>query len=290
MSDDNPVSAARTLVEVVGEVLKAAGDDPQVKLAGSELGKTAVTITTAINNILLPIAAVNFAFKKARDYFEKRFTEDFEEKVNRIPAEEVIEPRASLAGPILQGIAFSHDETNLKDMYLNLLAAAMDRRRAHLAHPAFVEIIKQLNAREADLLRSSIDSDRASPIAEIRLRVSSRFSRTTTYQPLLRHLMDIVHTSTGEAAEEPAMAAMVENWIRLGLVRVQYGPTATGKNPYEWVIKRPEFLLERKRHDPDGKRIEIVRGIFQRTEFGKAFAEAVELRPTIRAREPSQSP
>ena len=60
-------------VSVIVEVIKAAGDNPKVKEAGGELGKTALTLTKAINNILLPVAAVNFAFDKAKMYFANQF-------------------------------------------------------------------------------------------------------------------------------------------------------------------------------------------------------------------------
>ncbi len=54
-------------------------------------------------------------------------------------------------------------------MYLNLLASAMDDRVAKSVHPGFVEIIKQLNANEAKLLRTVLAMDIQFPIAEIYL-------------------------------------------------------------------------------------------------------------------------
>ena len=44
-------------VALVGEILKAAGDNPNAKEAGNNLGKSALTITETINNALLPLAA-----------------------------------------------------------------------------------------------------------------------------------------------------------------------------------------------------------------------------------------
>lgn len=114
---DGPVETAKTVTEVVGQVIKAAGDDPQVKEAAGNLGKTAVTITKAINNVLLPIAAINYGFDKARIYFEKKFSQDMAEKIATIPKDQIVEPKPSIAGPALQGLAFSHEEPNLKEMY-----------------------------------------------------------------------------------------------------------------------------------------------------------------------------
>ena len=67
-TDDNsePIKSGTT---IAAELIKAAADDSNVKQAGGELGKAALTITKAVNHALMPIAAVNFAFDKAKDYF-----------------------------------------------------------------------------------------------------------------------------------------------------------------------------------------------------------------------------
>ena len=153
MNPDDSIKTARDGVALVGEILKAAGDNPNVKEAGQNLGQTALTVTKLINNALLPIAAVNFAFDKAKVYFAEKFPQDIAAKTAAIPPEQVVEPKASIAGPALQGLAFTHEEPNLKEMYLSLLATAMDGRVAADAHPAFVEVIRQLSSEEAQLMR-----------------------------------------------------------------------------------------------------------------------------------------
>ena len=130
MTTEENIKNARDNIALIGEVMKAAGDNPHVKEAGWELGKTALTLTKAINSVLLPVAAVNFAFDKARIYFTERFPADMAQKAASIPPEAVVEPKASVAGPALQGLAFCHEEEDLKEMYLNLLASAMDDRVA----------------------------------------------------------------------------------------------------------------------------------------------------------------
>lgn len=164
MPDDDPMKIAKESISLIAEVIKAAGDNPQVKEAAGNLGQTAVTLTKTINNVLLPLAAINFAFDKARAYFSGKFQEEIAAKAEAIPAEHIVEPKASIAGPTLQGLAFTHEEPNLKEMYLNLLATAMDGRAASLAHPAFVEIIKQLDSEDARLVRGALQSPSAIPI------------------------------------------------------------------------------------------------------------------------------
>src|SRR5712692_5071017 len=104
---EEQMKTARDGIALVGEILKAAGDNPQVKEAGANLGQTALTITKTINNALLPLAAVNFAFDKARKYFAEKFESDLSAKASAIPVECLVEPKASIAGPALQGLAFT---------------------------------------------------------------------------------------------------------------------------------------------------------------------------------------
>ena len=270
---DDPIKSARDGVALVGEILKAAGENPNVKEAGSNLGQTALTITKTINNALLPLAAVNFAFDKARRYFAERFQEDISRKASAIPVGDMVEPKASIAGPALQGLAFTHEEPNLKDMYLSLLATAMDGRVAPKAHPAFVEIIKQLNSEEASLLRGLLNIDGSVPIAEVRISEVGQQG----WRVLTTHLMNLCNLTDGTPVETPRNAAMVDNWLRLGLVEVDYGKQLIGVDAYAWVEKRPEYFNLRSQREDEKNILSFGRGVIGRTALGLQFAKAAGL-------------
>jgi hypothetical protein len=273
MSEDDPIKVAHDGVSLlVAEVINAARDNPHMKEVASNLGQTAVTLTKTINNVLVPLAAINFAFDKARAYFSGKFQQEIAEKAEAIPAEHIVEPKASIAGPTLQGLAFSHEEPNLKEMYLNLLATAMDGRAANLAHPAFVEIIKQLDSNDAWLIREALQSPTAIPIAQIH-----RKFKDGTYNLLVQHLLNLTDSTTGAPVEDPQLPAMVDNWIRLGLIEVSYDSYLTDPTKYSWVDLRPEYVRLSQEPQPDEAKVEYVKGILQRTELGKRFAKAIGL-------------
>lgn len=277
--DESPIASVKTAAQVVGEIVKTAGDTPEAKEAARQLGRAAVTITKAVNVFLLPLAAMNFAVEKARAYFESgKFAADFGNVAIDIPPENLVEPKGSLAGPLLQALAFSHEEHELRQMYLRLLAAGMDKRTQQIAHPSFVEIIKQLNAQEAAFLASLKWSRWNHTIVELRLRVSSRFSMKLGYQVLHTHLFYRA-MKDGTPIESADTAVMIDNLCRLGLVRVTYGVSAGDSETaqdadelYSWVDSRPEFLRLKQEH---GSRLIVVRGILAPTEFGVGFAAAV---------------
>lgn len=270
MSEDNPIKVATDSVSLVTEVIKAAGDSPQVLEAANNLGQTAVTLTKTINNVLVPLAAINFAFDKAREYFSGRFQQDIAEKAESIPPEHVVEPKASIAGPTLQGLAFTHEEPNLKEMYLNLLATAMDGRSSSLAHPAFVEIIKQLDSSDARFVKDILKSPFAIPIIQIH-----RQHKDNTYNVMVNHLLALIDSVSGSQLEDPQMPAMIDNWIRLGLVEVAYDKHLKDPERYSWAEKRPEFVRLSQMAQSDETKIVFQKGIMQRTELGKRFAQAV---------------
>ena len=269
----NPIKTATEGAALVGEILKAAGDNPKVKEAGANLGQTALTLTKTINNALLPIAAVNFAFDKARKYFAERFEQDLSAKAAAIPSEQLVEPKASIAGPALQGLAFTHEEPNLKEMYLSLLATSMDGRVAANAHPAFVEIIKQLSSEEAQLLQELLRADGSFPIVQVRVQKSGEKG----WRLLEMHLMNNVDPSSKVPIENQKQAAMVDNWVRLGLVEVDYAMHLVGTDFYTWVNQRPEYLRHIAQHESEATKISYKRGVIGRTTLGTQFARAVGL-------------
>lgn len=271
MSIDDSISTARGGVALMGEILKAAGDNPNVKQSAQNLGQTALTITKTINNALLPLAAVNFAFDKARIYFLEKFQQDIAAKTTAIPLEQIVEPKASIAGPALQGLAFTHEEPNLKEMYLNLLATAMDRRVAAAAHPAFVEIIRQLSSADADLMKGALQATSPIPIVEVRLGSPDQLGFST----IAKHLLNLTNNVTKVAIEDPELVVLVDNWIRLGLVTVDYDTKLTDINAYGWVQERPEVLRFRQTHETESQKLQFSNGILIRTAFGAQFARAI---------------
>ena len=272
MAEDSLDSAQQGMA-VVGEIIKSAGNSPEAKEAASNLGKTAVILTQTINNALLPLAAINYSFDKAKVYFAEKFEQDLSKKADKIPEEDIIEPKASIAGPALQGLAFTHEEENLKDMYLSLLATSMNNNEADDAHPAFVEIIKQLTSEEAILLKVILQSRNPIAISEVRLQGAGK----REYKALTKHLINFMNSETGVAIENSRYPSMIDNWIRLGLVEVDYGTTLQATGMYDWNTLRPEVERLRIKYKTDKNNIIFQNGIIESTSFGKQFAKVVDI-------------
>lgn len=264
------IDKAKTSVEIIGEVIRLAGDDPQVKQAASELGKSAVTITKTINNALLPLAAVNFAFEKARKYFSEKFDSDLQSKAQKIPPESLVEPKASIAGPALQALAFAHEEDVLKDLFLELIANSMDGRKSSTTHPAFVEVLKQLQSEEAKLLKSILILQNQ-PIGQIRRVEKSSNGYTVVYS----HVLGLINLQTKRPAITAGLPAMIDNWVRLGLIDVNYDMQLSDESRYDWLADRPEMSALAPEPEDSEYKLEWKKGALTVTDFGKQFASAV---------------
>lgn len=258
-------------IEAAGKVIETVKSSPKGKVVVEELGESAAIVARAIHQCLLPIAAVSYGIEKARMYFQGQFEHDLGEKVSKIPPEEITEPKPSIAGPALQGLAFALEEQELKEMYLNLLTSSMDKRCAHKVHPSFASIIQQLTAEEARAIAIYLESVNFQ-IAVVRDEIKSTGGN---FRVLRKHLLNVVSKDSLEPVVIQNLEAIIDNFVRLGLVEVDYTTHSVKPNAYDWVEKRPEYIELKNKHDSGSSEVKFQKGVLNRTSFGEAFARAV---------------
>jgi hypothetical protein len=118
----------------------------EIRPLGSEVG---ILSMRAVRALLKPVSGLVWGFEKV----EAWLSEAVAPKVDKIPEEFRVEPKLIVAGPTLESMKYCGSEPHLRDLFANLLATAMDSRTADSAHPAFVEIVKQLSPDEARILK-----------------------------------------------------------------------------------------------------------------------------------------
>lgn len=273
MSEDNEdiLNDGKKAVSAVGDLIKAAGDTPESKEAAKNIGKTAVTLTKTLDNVLLPLSAFNWGVEKAKTYFNSKFKEEIKEKTKNIPKENLITPKTNLVGPAIQGLAYNFEEYNLKEMFLNLISNGMDSRKKHITHPSFVEIINQLSPDEAGILKIILKSTNSEPIC----RIYARHENGTEFR-LFDNIISLVDDNNQPEFREE-YSAYIDNWVRLGLINVDYGRQITDKRHYECLTNRPEINManEKIKAFSDSYNIQIYYGIFYATGYGILFSKAV---------------
>lgn len=264
----DPLNEVGKSIEVVKAVLEVAAKNEDSAEAGRSLARSAKTIATTIEVALLPLAAVSFGYKKAKVYFESRFSNDLEAKLQGIPNENIIEPDPIVAAPSLQGLGYSFDEHNLKDMYLSLIAKSMDSRFSKSTHPSFPEIIRQLNPDEAKFLLDVFGSAASVPCAQLGLQDEGNTGSIT----MVWHLVPLSRNNTAWWSED--VPRYFENFKRLGLIDIDYTNWLAAPTAYDWVKKTSQYMhwdsLKGEKQN-----VSISQGLIRVTEFGKNFISNV---------------
>jgi len=189
------------------------------------------------------------------------------EKLSETPTEEIVEPKPHVAGPALEALRWTGHEDSLRDLYANLLAASMDMKTASMAHPSFVEIIKQLTPDEARLMKY-FSTENLFPIIHVRAQSEDG----SGYQDIL-----VNFSVLGEAAgcENPNLTpSYLDNLARLGLIQmpeVHY----TAPNVYDELENHPSIVEARKQIDNlESHKSSVEQRIVRTTQLGQQFIKA----------------
>jgi hypothetical protein len=169
------------LIKIDAKVADKIYDDlfsPALKV----LGKVGEDVAKSVRYVTAPIQRL----AAKQDQLENHF------KIldEMVPEENRIEVPPYFSVPIVERLTLLDSENKLADLYINLLARAMDKDRVNEAHPAFTTLIEQLAPDEAlflYILRTSgnklhfldkMDYDKVTNRFYNREEISSSFPKT----------------------------------------------------------------------------------------------------------------
>lgn len=191
------------------------------------------------NVVLYPVKKANMSFK----YKLENFASDLEKKTSNIPAENLQVPPTMLAGPILEALRYAYDEEELREMFENLLASAMDTRKIAKAHPSFVNAITQMSPFDAKVFKKIVQENSLSFAHVVFNSPDGRGYYPNAMPYYFRQ--DIVSLGS------PFLISMaISNLLRLGLLKsnvVFFSEEDIAR------IQNADFVKERYKMFPDGK-------------------------------------
>lgn len=212
--------------------------------------------------VLYPVKKANLTFRYKLEAFE----DDLKEKIKHIPPENLQIPPTMIAGPTLEALRYAYDEEDLREMYENLLASAMDNRISSSAHPAFVDAIKQMTPIEAKILALLADNQQLK-CAEI------KFSITNTNKHYSKAMPDYFVSELYELGDPFVVSSSITNLERLGLINI----TIMGfvGESYESLKTHPYVLLREKLFKSFGREftIDISKHALILNNYGSQFAK-----------------
>lgn len=146
MGDDSKVKDAADIVKGIVEHVPVYQD--LVQPAAKEVGTALQTVAKTVHIALAPVSVLIWGYDQIKDWVQKTVTE----KLKDVPPEEIVPPRVAVAGPTIEALRFAAEEPTMRELYANLLATSMTAKRQGKAHPAYVDIIRQLEVIDVHVL------------------------------------------------------------------------------------------------------------------------------------------
>lgn len=187
------------------------------------------------------------------------------EKVSQIPADKIVEPEPYVVVPAIQQLSYCQDNKVLCELYANLLVSSMNADTKWNVHPAFLDILKQINPDEAKILML-LKKDMTYPLIDIRLNAP-----TVGYHDIV-----VNYTSVGHSAidRKRQVSECIDNLSRLGIIRIS-DSFIIDDSRYDESIRLSEQLFHVPENTTDGWTREYKKHLFELTYFGASFVATV---------------
>jgi len=263
MTSPNEISET---VKAVGALAKEVPIyQDAVQPAAKEVGKALQTAAKTINVALAPLSALIWGFDQIKEFTESAVAR----RLHKLPSEQIVTPNPTIAGPALEALRFAGHDSTLREMYANLLATAMDAKTAQQAHPAFVEILKQMTSDEAKIVQLFVSND-SSPLVSIH----SVEIPDGNFRIRIKNFSLVGNEAKCVAPERTP--EYLDNLHRLRIIAIYEDDRALADNQlYQPLLDHQEVkdVLSQIASE-QGKRSEIHKNLFEVTQLGREFIEA----------------
>lgn len=257
MSDSN--------TSLIPDVVKSASDAVQTNLSetAKQMDSALSTVVGFFNNVVLyPVKKANLTFRYKLEAFE----DDLKEKVKKIPNENLQVPPTMIAGPALEALRYTYDEKELREMYENLLASAMDNRKVSEAHPAFVDAIKQMSPLDAQVFLKIAEYIQVRCMSiTFKIKNSSKIYNNGMPDYFVEELCDL--------ADPFLISTSLINLSRLGFLNIIDG--TINDADYD-IVKSHSYIQSRiKLFESFGKKFDVKykKQAIEMNNYGKQFAK-----------------
>lgn len=254
------------IAKVVGTIVdKVPVYGDALQPAAKEIGKGLEIVARAVHSALLPLEVFIWGMDQIKGFVQTQVAE----KLRDVPPENIQPPAPHVAVPAIEALRYTGADRDLSELYANLLASSMDRTTAARAHPAFVDMIKNMSPDEARLMRYLAVSG-AVPIVEVR-----SFSKADkSYRIVIRYATTLA-THAG-CEHRGLLGAYLDNLERLGLIEIDRTNQLADTAAYSEVEEHPEVkgvlaTIEKESPERTGH---IVKMSLRVTSLGRQFIDA----------------
>jgi len=144
-------------IEIVKQLAKIIDPKTIDKLYDEGLSSPVKEVGKIATDVLKTARLFAAPFQIAAAY-QDRFTRFVNRVIGKVPEDRRTVAASHIAGPIFERLKYLEEDNDLTELYLNLLARAIDKERSGEAHPSFVTIIDLISPDEAMVLYTLKDS------------------------------------------------------------------------------------------------------------------------------------
>ena len=202
--------------------------------------------------MLKPLSGLIWGYEKIESYI----IEELPKKMKNTAPDNIISPDLHLAGPLLESLKYTGNKESLRSMYLNLLSTSMDKELAKSAHPAFVEVIRQLSCDEAKLL-THLKGGRRYPEIDSE-RITSTWFHFEPYESIKRRFYTLCKNAELELPD--SYLSYFDNLSRLNIL--------------EFRQVSGDITIKDKKHGRDMSIEQETNEYLLVTNFGQNFIDA----------------
>ncbi len=208
----SPIAEQAAKVLGITDLVPAIYED-LLKPAAQEMGKNLIVVAQAVSIALAPLELGVWGYQRIKNWLSAKVAAKLADK----PPEQIKAPDLVIAGPVVTSMIFAADAPHLRELYANLLAAAMYAPTAGKAHPSFVQLIQQLSPSEA-LILQEISRNGFAVLEEVR-QIPGGISQKM--RPMLESLWFSLCEKCG-ITDSLLVRAFYNNFIRLGILAERF--------------------------------------------------------------------
>lgn len=193
------------------------------------------------------------------------FKEHLTKHLEDIPEENRQSPKNSIIWPAFESSIFYLEDEEYREMFAKLIASACDNRKNINSHHYFLNIIKQLDPKDAIILKSFCNDNSKQAITNI--CVKSKIGEEMT---ILTNHFFVLNKNT--SSNPDAYSSCITNLKRLGIIEVSYLSKLVVSENYDIYEQHPVYLELKSFADKNGiAEIYLEKGIVDLTPLGKDF-------------------
>lgn len=195
------------------------------------------------------------------------------QQLSVLPPEQVCLDKPRVSASIIEEARFSIGEPEIQSLFANLLAASMNKDKIQYAHPAYVEIIKQMESDEAKILKYMIENGGQAPTIRM-IMESPPDKEGSEWVSISQEYKDVNLICENSGCEYmDNEIAYFANLKRLGLITSSNG-TSFGTTDLHEIIYASDKAKALGEVNPQLSNRRYDKTMYILTVFGRGFMES----------------